>query len=161
MKLRWIFLMMCLVTCSVMSDSLWPHCLWPPRLLCPWNFSGKNPRVGCYFLLSGIFPIERLSLCLQHWQVDSLPLSHLGNSMPTDQQTNNRVTILAEIIDLATMQTLGCYNLLGQRGISVSGLRGFSESPFAVFMPSDNYRNWGLTRTRWLGDQTASYKGVR
>ena len=58
-----------------------------------------------------------------------MPLSHLGNPMPTDEQTNNRVTILAEIIDLAIMQTLGCYNLLEQRGISVSGLRGFSESP--------------------------------
>jgi len=24
--------------CSVMSDSLQPHRLWPSRLLCPWNF---------------------------------------------------------------------------------------------------------------------------
>ena len=24
---------------SVVSDSLWSHGLWPPRLLCPWEFS--------------------------------------------------------------------------------------------------------------------------
>ena len=24
---------------SVVSDSLWPHGLWPTRLLCPWGFS--------------------------------------------------------------------------------------------------------------------------
>ena len=34
------------------------------------------------FLLQGIFPIQRYTLqllCLLHWQVDSLPLHHLGN----------------------------------------------------------------------------------
>ena len=25
-------------SCSVVSDSLWPHGLQPPRLLCPWDF---------------------------------------------------------------------------------------------------------------------------
>ena len=40
--------------CSVVSDSLWPHGLWLTRLLCPWNFSGKNTGVGCHFLLQGI-----------------------------------------------------------------------------------------------------------
>ena len=28
----------------------------PTRLLCPWNFPGKNTGVGCHFLLQGIFP---------------------------------------------------------------------------------------------------------
>ena len=35
----------CSVT-SVMSNSLWPHGLQPTRLLCPWNFPGKNTGVG-------------------------------------------------------------------------------------------------------------------
>ena len=30
---------------SVVSDSLGPHGLQPTRLLCPWNFSGKNTGV--------------------------------------------------------------------------------------------------------------------
>ena len=67
---------------SVVSDSLWPHGLQPTRLLCPWNFSGKDTGMGCYFLLQGIFPTQgskRHLLCLLHWQADSLPLSHLGS----------------------------------------------------------------------------------
>ena len=39
--------------CSVVSDSLWPHGLKPARLLCPWDFPGKNTGVGCHFLLQG------------------------------------------------------------------------------------------------------------
>ena len=36
-----------------MSDSLRPHGLQLTRLLCPWNFSGKNIGVGCHVLLRG------------------------------------------------------------------------------------------------------------
>ena len=32
-----------------------PHGLQPTRLLCPWDFPGKNTGVGCHFLLQGIF----------------------------------------------------------------------------------------------------------
>ena len=41
---------------SVVPHSLQPHGLWSIRLLCPWNFPGKNTGVGCHFLLPGIFP---------------------------------------------------------------------------------------------------------
>ena len=40
---------------SVVSDSLRPLGLQPARLLCPWNFPGKNTGVCCHFLLQGIF----------------------------------------------------------------------------------------------------------
>ena len=39
---------------------------------------GKNTGLGCHFLLQGIFPIQGSNPRLLHWQVDSLPLSHLG-----------------------------------------------------------------------------------
>ena len=32
--------------------------------------SGKNTRVGCQFLLQGIFPTQGSNLCLLHWQAD-------------------------------------------------------------------------------------------
>ena len=48
-------------------------------LCSPWNFPGKNIGVGCHFLLQGIFLIQGSSLHLLHWQVNSLPLSHLGS----------------------------------------------------------------------------------
>ena len=31
------------------------------RLLCPWNFSGKNAGAGCHFLLQGIFLTQGLN----------------------------------------------------------------------------------------------------
>ena len=71
-------------TCIVLSCVQLFETAWTvaPRLLCPWDFSGKNTGVGCHFLLQGIFPTQGWNLCLLqllHWQVDSLPLSHQGS----------------------------------------------------------------------------------
>ena len=41
------------VSCSDVSDSLRPHGQQPSRLLCPWNFPGKNTGVGSHFLSRG------------------------------------------------------------------------------------------------------------
>ena len=66
--------------CSLVCDSVFPLTA-AARLLCPWNFPGRNTGVGCHSLLQGIFPTQgsnpRLG-CLLHWQVDSLPLSHFS-----------------------------------------------------------------------------------
>ena len=45
------------------------------------DFPGKNTGVGNHFLLQGIFLTQQWNPCLLHWQVDSLPLSHLGKSI--------------------------------------------------------------------------------
>ena len=69
---------------SVVSDSLWPYRLEPTKLLCPWGSPGKNTRVGCHFLLQGIFPTPELNLRLMHllhWKADFLLLSHQGSPM--------------------------------------------------------------------------------
>ena len=47
------------------------------RLLCPWNFPGKNTGMGLHFLLQGIFPTRGSNLSLlqlQHRQV-KFPIS--------------------------------------------------------------------------------------
>ena len=41
-----------------MSDSLRSYGLYPTRLLCPWDFPGKNTGVGCHALLQGVFPAQ-------------------------------------------------------------------------------------------------------
>ena len=46
------------------------------KLLCPWDFLGKDTGVGCQFLLQGIFLDQVMNLHLLHWQAGSLPLSH-------------------------------------------------------------------------------------
>ena len=43
------------VSCTVISDPLQSHGLWPARLHCPRNSPGKSTGVGCHFLLQGIF----------------------------------------------------------------------------------------------------------
>ena len=39
------------VSPSIISNSLLPYGLYPARLLCPWDFPGKNSGVGCHSLL--------------------------------------------------------------------------------------------------------------
>ena len=41
-----------------MSDSATPWTVAYTRLLHPWDFPGKSTRVGCHFLLQGIFPTQ-------------------------------------------------------------------------------------------------------
>ena len=63
---------------SVVSNSLWPQVQQPARLLCPWDFPGKNTGLGYHLLLQGIFLIQGLNppiLDLWLWRVDSLLLS--------------------------------------------------------------------------------------
>ena len=76
------------VICLVLSDSLRLHGLQPTRLLCPWDFPGKNTGVGCDFLLQGIFPTQRLNLLLLNRQLGSLLLSHQGSLHDVRQRSN-------------------------------------------------------------------------
>ena len=48
----------------------------PARLLCPWDFPGKNTGVGCYFLLQGIFLTRGLNLGLPHCRQTLFRLIH-------------------------------------------------------------------------------------
>ena len=64
---------------SVMSDSFWPHGLWPTRFLHPWDFPG-NTIVGCHFLLQEIFLTQGLNPGLPHCRQTLYCLSHQGSS---------------------------------------------------------------------------------
>ena len=50
----------------VVSDPLWPHGLWPARLLCAWDFPGKNAGAGCHTLLPRIFLTQESNPYLLH-----------------------------------------------------------------------------------------------
>ena len=45
--LRHLHTYCCCLLAQVYPTLLWPHGLRPTRLLCPWDFPGKNPGVGC------------------------------------------------------------------------------------------------------------------
>ena len=64
---------------EVMSDSFaisWTVAFQAPL---PMGFPGKNNGVGCHFLPQEIFPPQGSNLCLLHWHVYSLLLSHQGS----------------------------------------------------------------------------------
>ena len=67
------------ISYSVVSDSLWPHGLWPTRLFCPWYSLGKNTRVVCHFLLQGIFPSQGSNLSFLHCRPILYCLKHQGS----------------------------------------------------------------------------------
>ena len=54
----------CVLLASVVSNTFRPHGLEPTRLLCSWDFPGKNVGVGCHALLQGVFPAQGSNLCL-------------------------------------------------------------------------------------------------
>ena len=66
------------VSGSVISDSLWPHGLYPARFLCPWNSPGKNTEVGCHSILQGVFPTQGWNPGLPHCRRILYHLSHQG-----------------------------------------------------------------------------------
>ena len=63
--------------------------------------------MGCHFLLQGIFPDQGSNLCLLHWQVESLPLSHQGS--PISPSRHSLITSLIELFLHSFIQQ----NLLG------------------------------------------------
>ena len=76
------------VSRSVVSDSLRPHGLQPTRLLCPWDFPGKDTGVGCHYLLQGIFPTQGSNLSLLHCREILYHLSHRHRGSPNLPQRN-------------------------------------------------------------------------
>ena len=60
-------------------------------ILCPWDFPGKKTGVGSYFFLQGIFLTQALNLCSLHWQADSLPVSHLVESMERERKKKEKL----------------------------------------------------------------------
>ena len=69
--------------------TLWTY---PARLLCPWDFSGKNTGVGCHALLQGLFPTQGSNphlWCLLHQQAGSLPLVTPGKPQEPHQRLSN------------------------------------------------------------------------
>ena len=89
------------LSCSVKSDSLWPHELYPVRLLRPWDFPGTNTGRSFYFLLQGIFLSQGSNLKLLHflhWQADALPLGHLGSPLLIIIFINNKIKMREHVL---------------------------------------------------------------
>ena len=64
-----------------------------------------NTRVGCYFLLQGIFLTQGSNPHLLHWLVDSLSLSHLGSPEGSFHQGFSNTYTFWKSVDPLKMQT--------------------------------------------------------
>ena len=76
------------VSCTDMSSSLWPHGLYPSRLLCPWDSSGKNTGGYSHSLLLGIFPTQGSNPGLLHCRQIIYCQSHRGRPCPIKHRLN-------------------------------------------------------------------------
>ena len=63
----------CAVLCIVVPDSLWPHGLWPTRLLCPWGFSRQEYWRGLPWPPPWDLPDSGIKPKSPALQMDSLP----------------------------------------------------------------------------------------
>ena len=82
-----------MLSCSVVSDFLWPHGLYPTRLLCPWGFSRQEywswlPRPPPGDLpnpwIEPRFPsLQAHSLPSEHREAQLIPLSSVAQSCLT------------------------------------------------------------------------------
>ena len=62
----WLHVLPCPMLCCCLVAKLYPILLWPhglqsARLICPWDFPGKNTGVGSHLLLQGILPTQGLN----------------------------------------------------------------------------------------------------
>ena len=65
-QLCYACMLACIHACSVVSWLFVTPRTIVFRLLCPWDFPGKNPGVGCHFLLPGVFLTQGSKLRLLH-----------------------------------------------------------------------------------------------
>ena len=97
------------VSCSVMSDSLRSHELYPACLLCPGDFPGKNTGMGYYALLQGIFPIQGSNLGLLCCRQTLYCLSHQWNLCFSLSSILKYIQCSPSVILLKTLQSFLCW----------------------------------------------------
>ena len=72
-------------SCSVVSDFLWPHGLYPARLLCPWGFSRQEYWCGLPCPPPGDLPNPWIEPRSPTLQAHSLPSEHQGSPVNPTQ----------------------------------------------------------------------------
>ena len=81
---------------SVVPDSLWPHRLYPTRLLHPWNFPDKSTGVGCHFLPQEIFLTQGSNLGLPHCRQMLYHMSHQGSQTCTKKGHGHSLVVCCQ-----------------------------------------------------------------
>ena len=81
-------------SCPTLCDPL----NYSPPGSCPWDFPGKNARVGCPFLIQGIFLTQGSNphlLCLLHCRWILYSLSHQGTVAGIQKMTHDENSLVS------------------------------------------------------------------
>ena len=114
-------------SCSAVPSSLQTPGLKSARLLCPREFSGKNPGAGCHFLLQRLIPAQGWNPCLLPLlQEDSLSLSHRGH--PHDHTGVSYSTDLCKSVLLPVFQIKFHWNTGFPGGSDIKNLPAIQET---------------------------------
>ena len=99
---------MCVCVCSQSLSCVYfseTYRLQPTRILCPWNFPGKNSGVSSHSLLQGIFPIQGPNPCLLIGRRILYHQHHLGRPMYTYVHLCVSVVFTYPLVNLYSVTT--------------------------------------------------------
>ena len=135
-----------LFSCVLLFEAVW---IRAHRLLCPWDFSGKNTGVGCHFLLQGIFLAEGSNLCflcLLHCRQILYPLSHQGSPQMSRTQSKSLHTENHENLSLREKMALSRHQHWDDRysNYLVRILKQLSQKCFSFKVIMNAWNEWKI-----------------
>ena len=144
----------------IVPNSLWPHRLYPTRLLCPWNSPGKNTGVGLHSILQGNFLTQGSKLGLCHcWQILYHP-SHQGSPQPVHSPVVMDPRLRLLMAETQDTNPLWCPD--GKRTAASRGVQGSLGPPTCTVcsQPTSMWL-WGTTNTLSRGSERAPRGHIR
>ena len=106
-------------------------------------FPRKNTGVGSCFLLHGIFLTQGPNLCLLHWQVDSLPLSH-----HTIRILHRGNSLAVQCLGLFTFTTEGWCSIPGCGTKTPQVAQCSTNPPYSVLYSFSKFNSYNYSTPR-------------
>ena len=103
-------------------------------------FPCKNTGVGSCFLLHGIFLTQGPNLCLLHWQVDSLPLSH-----HTRRILHRGNSLVVQCLGLFTFTTEGWCSIPGWGTKTPQVAQCSTNPPYSVLYSFSKFNSYNYS----------------
>ena len=118
---------------SVVSDSLWPHGLWPIRLLRPWGFSRQEYWSGLPFPPPGDLPNPGL--------VPRSPALQVASPVWATSEAHVRTSVITSVVTGVPHETVSS---VGDAGFTVTflSLLGLTSTLFDMALFISTHNKW-------------------